>query len=78
MTIDENITEIDRKVNYDCPIKLRDIPYYLTWHRVENSRADEPRISFRLMCNENIPMKHWIELQGKKIKCIMLEPLYVL
>lgn len=70
MTIDENVTEIDRKVNYDCPFLLNlghPDTHPNPWHRVENSRADEPRISFRLMCNENIPMKHWIELhkQGK-------------
>ncbi len=68
MTIDENVTEIDRKVNYDCPFLLN-LGHMDThpnpWHRVENSRATEPRISFRLMCNENLPMQHWVDLHKK-------------
>ena len=70
MTIDEEVTEIDRKVTYDCPFLLN-LGHLDThpnpWHRVENSRTAEPRISFRLMCNEKYSMKHWVDLhkEGK-------------
>ena len=72
MTIDDQVTEIDRKVNYDSPFLLN-LGHADThpnpWHRVENSRTTEPRISLRLMCNENVSMKHWIDLhkEGKLI-----------
>ena len=55
----------DRKVTYDCPFLLN-LGHLDThpnpWHRVENSRTAEPRISFRLMCNEKYAMKHWVDL----------------
>ena len=72
MTIDDNVTEIDRKINYDCPFLLNlghQDTHPNPWHRVENSRTKEPRISFRLMCNEELPMSHWANLH-KECKLI--------
>ena len=48
MTIDENVTEIDRKVNYDCPslLNLGQSYTHLIRRSVENSRADEPKNKF--------------------------------
>jgi len=68
MFINEEVKEIDRKVKYDCPFLLN-LGHLDThpnpWHRVENSRASEPRITFRLMLNEEYPMKHWIDMHNE-------------
>ena len=64
----EEVVEIDRKVNYDSPFLLN-LGHLDThpnpWHRVENSRTSEPRITFRLMLNEEYPMKHWIDMHNE-------------
>ena len=73
-SIDEQVVEIDRKIGYESPFllnlgHLHDHPN--PWHRVDNTKCTQSRISFRLMVNEQIPFSYWKDLiqKGEFLKC---------